>query len=74
MIDYINSLVKITCDKCGFFETARKSNYNQVFYELGWSLNPKAKKYLHRCYQCLTRQERKAKVFVMDKFGGSLGG
>lgn len=52
MIENINMFVKITCDKCGFKQTELESESNKKFFEAGWSLNTKAKKYIHKCGKC----------------------
>lgn len=55
MFEKINSLVKITCDKCGVFDTARDINHGEIFHSLGWGLSTNARKYKHRCASCLVK-------------------
>lgn len=70
MITFDESGATIKCDKCGHTST-KKLNHNERFYREGWSMNPRAKKYIHRCYFCLTRKEKDAHDFVKSKFGVS---
>lgn len=60
--------VKITCDKCGDTCTAANGKHNDTFYMLGWSVSPKAKKYIHLCYNCKTKKQKKATDFVRNNF------
>lgn len=68
MIKTGGNTTTITCDKCQHSETSPTVIYNQEFAASCWSLNPRAKKYVHRCRFCLTAKERKAMEFVREKF------
>lgn len=52
MIEYINMYVKITCDKCGNKQIELEPESNGKFFNAGWSMNRKAKKYVHKCGKC----------------------
>lgn len=68
MIKTENEIITITCDKCGRSSIASKVNYNDVFFEEGWSLH-KGRKYIHLCRKCLSKKSRDAMDFVKQKFG-----
>ncbi len=51
--------VRITCDKCGKQEIATPDDYNEVFYKLGWSINPSNLKYIHLCKKCTDKQQER---------------
>jgi hypothetical protein len=51
MFERINFYTKITCDKCGFSQT-EYGEANDIFFKSGWSMNPRAKKYVHKCGKC----------------------
>lgn len=44
--------VKITCDKCGHTQVELEPESNEKFFEAGWSMNPRADKYIHKCGKC----------------------
>ncbi len=54
-----DNIVTITCDKCGKQETATPSNYNDVFYKSGWSINPSNRKNIHLCKKCTDKQQER---------------
>jgi hypothetical protein len=64
MIEYNNGNVTLTCDKCRNTQTEQEGPHNEAFFKSGWVLCPRAKKYIHRCYSCLSKKERKANDFV----------
>lgn len=68
MLETINMYIKITCDKCGRSQTELLAGSNETFYHDGWTMNRNAKKYIHKCYNCLTARERKSRDFVINKF------
>lgn len=53
MLEHINMYDKITCDKCGISQTELKPESGRRFFETGWRMNPRAKKYTHLCSKCL---------------------
>lgn len=64
-----NSFVEITCDKCGKKETAPNDGHSgEYFFDSGWRLSMRAKKYMHKCYDCLTKYEKQAIEFVKILF------
>jgi len=67
-IDNDESVVTIKCDKCGNISTSTKSLYNKQFYEEGWVLRPRAKKYKHLCYDCLPKKDKRTHAFVKNIF------
>jgi len=69
MIETINEVTTITCDKCGTTQTASKEEYNKVFFQKGWAMNPNAKKYTHLCRNCQTKKQKESHDFVAEKFG-----
>lgn len=70
MITVGDKTTTIVCDKCGFISEADNDRYNIVFEFEMWSYNSYAKKYIHRCFGCLTSKQRRAKLFVNEKFRG----
>lgn len=52
MLKYINMFVKIICDKCGRSQCELEPESNKKFFDAGWSVNPNAKKYVHKCGGC----------------------
>jgi len=68
MITNTDTSCTITCDKCGDTETAPIESYNEQFYNSNWVMSPNAKKYIHRCYNCLSKKEKSAQAFVKEKF------
>lgn len=68
MLKYENKTVTITCDKCATNQTESEGVHNDKFFASGWSMNPRAKKYVHLCYDCLTPAQKKATDFVRKKF------
>jgi hypothetical protein len=55
MLTYINMFVKITCDRCGASQIGLEPEGNERFYENGWGMNPRGKKYIHQCARCLVK-------------------
>jgi uncharacterized OB-fold protein len=43
----------IICDKCGDYHKAPTAISNKCFYDAGFRVNPRAKKYIHKCWSCL---------------------
>lgn len=68
MIKYEAGITTITCDKCGFEESADTDSYNDAFFESGWGLYMNARKYKHRCRDCQPVKDRKAHDFVKTHF------
>lgn len=68
MIDHKNGKVYICCDKCDRVQVEPEGQHNQAFYKDFWVMNPRAKKYTHRCRYCLTAKEYSARKFMMAKF------
>jgi hypothetical protein len=68
MIKTSGQIKVITCDKCGYSESAFEKNADKIFFQSGWGMNPKAKKYVHLCLNCQTRHQRKAHDFLKEKF------
>jgi len=68
MLKHENGITTITCDKCGFEESADTDSYNDAFYESKWGLYPRAKKYVHRCYDCMSKKHQRSMDFVREKF------
>lgn len=68
MITYTDTTCTIKCDKCGHEETAPKESYNEQFHISDWIMSMSARKYTHRCYNCLTKKEKKAQAFVKNNF------
>jgi len=68
MIEHKDGTTTITCDKCGFEESADSDSYNDAFYESGWSVSPRARKFIHKCRDCLSSKQRKAFDFVKKNF------
>lgn len=68
MITYTDTTCTIKCDKCGHEETAPIEKYNEQFHESDWIMSMSARKYHHRCFNCLTKKEKKAQSFVKEKF------
>jgi hypothetical protein len=64
MIKNINMFVKIVCDKCGFSQTELEPESNDKFFKTGWSVNPNAKKYIHKCGKC---NGKNSPVKIWDK-------
>jgi hypothetical protein len=53
MIEYIKEQTKLTCDKCGYYQIEENSDLgNNIFFQDGWSMNPSARKYTHKCGSC----------------------
>ena len=48
----VNMLDIITCDKCGYKQSAICGEAGKVFFDSGWSFNRDAKKYVHKCGKC----------------------
>jgi hypothetical protein len=67
MVETINGRVHITCDKCGRQDHAKEEEHNEYFFKKGWSMNPRGKKYIHKCYECKSVRSRKAHVFIKNK-------
>lgn len=51
-----NGITAIACDKCGRTDEADEKEAGKVFYDLGWGLFPRAKKYVHQCIDCLPKK------------------
>jgi hypothetical protein len=68
MITYTDTTCTIKCDKCGHEETAPKGTYNDQFSNSNWIMKSSARKYTHRCQNCLTKSEKKAQAFVKEAF------
>lgn len=66
MIETTDWQTKITCDKCGTTQTEPTIGCGDKFYKNGWVLNSRAKKYFHRCYQCLSKEEKSANDFAQS--------
>lgn len=64
MIQNINMFVKITCDKCGVSQSELEPEANRKFFDNGWSMNNRAKKYTHKCGKC---NGRNAPVKIWNK-------
>lgn len=62
-----NSNVIIECDKCHDTSTAGMSNYNEVFFEQGWTFQ-RGRKYTHLCFKCKSSKAKKTNRFVREKF------
>jgi hypothetical protein len=67
MIQINGQIETITCDKCGHQDSYGLSIAGEMFFELGWSLNSRAKKYKHLCRNCQTPKQRKAYDFDFGK-------
>ena len=68
MIKHEFGTTTIKCDKCGFEESADSDCYNEAFFESGWTVSPRAKKYSHLCYDCKTPLQRRSADFVKAAF------
>lgn len=68
MITHTDHSTTITCDKCGKQETAPIASYNEQFYKSRWGLYPRAKKYIHKCCDCMSAAHKRATDFVRRKF------
>ena len=64
-----NTTATIICDKCGKEHSEPHGDHNRRFYEAGWTVNFRAKKYVHICYNCKTAKQKKSFDFVKQKFG-----
>lgn len=54
----------IVCDKC-----QKAEDYdNKILMEQGWTVNSRAKKYIHLCYLCKPKKQRQAFDFIKRKF------
>ncbi|MBP1678087.1 MAG: hypothetical protein H6Q20_2646 [Bacteroidetes bacterium] len=69
MIHTDNGITVIICDKCGARSSASSIVSNEIFFNEGWTLQPRAKKYQHTCRNCQTEKQRRAHNFVAEKFG-----
>ena len=67
-----NELATIICDKCGKEQTEKHGEHNIKFFNSGWTVNPRAKKYVHLCYDCKPPAQRRSTDFVIEKFGSRL--
>jgi hypothetical protein len=72
MLKYENNWVTITCDKCGDTQMEPEGIHNERFFMSGWSMNPRAKKYIHVCYDCHSPAQKRATDFVIQKFPAKL--
>lgn len=68
MIQTENNTETITCDKCGCSDSQPLPIAGKVFYQKGWTVNPRAKKYIHKCYTCKSKKQRDAHDFIKRKF------
>ncbi len=63
-----NNKTTITCDKCGNYQVSISNEPGHEFYKSGWSVNPRAKKYIHVCRNCQPKSQKDAHDFVAAKF------
>ena len=67
-----NKLHTITCDKCGYEETAKETDLREEvgkkFFYRGWTANFRAKKYVHICYSCQTKKQKSTTDWVRARF------
>lgn len=59
-----NHVKQIVCDKCGIAVPYD----NHSLFTLGWTVNSKAKKYIHLCYYCKSKKQKESFNFVKSKF------
>jgi hypothetical protein len=64
-----NETATIICDKCGTEQTEPYGKHNEAFFNNGWTANFRAKKYVHVCYDCKNKKEKKTHQFIIQKFG-----
>lgn len=68
-LEYKDGNVTITCDKCGHSQTEKEGQHNEGFFAVGWGLYPRAKKYTHKCRDCMPAKHRRSMDWAKDKFG-----
>jgi hypothetical protein len=68
MITHSEGTTTIKCDKCGVFEAAPTDRYNEVFSKSLWGLFPRARKYIHKCYKCMSVAHRRSAKWALEHF------
>lgn len=69
MVKTENDILTITCDKCGVSESHPTFIAQELFFENGWALFSRAKKYKHKCRRCQTPATRRTMKWAFEKFG-----
>lgn len=65
MIEHVNMFTVLICDKCG----KRQSEIDQEkFFRDGWTMNRRAKKYVHLCYSCKSKRQRETTDWAINHF------
>jgi len=65
-----NNTATIHCDKCHKESKADIDKYNDAFFNEGWLINPRARKYFAICRDCQTVKQRKMHdklKFILDR-------
>lgn len=59
MLTVTETITTIKCDKCQKESNAKNDNYNDIFWNQGWVMNKRSRKYHHLCYDCLSKKTTK---------------
>lgn len=68
MIHKDNGAIVIECDKCHGTSASLTDNYNEKFFNEGWSFRRTRKAVIHICYNCKSSKQKAATKLMQVKF------